>query len=175
METTARRSSPESVRSRAPTRGTERQPFPSPHPEQQQPSPSRATTTLPIPSNNNLPHPGHQQSPPPPIRAERALVTPSVPHPNRGASRETRACVENAGESSPATPGARGQARLRLTLRLARHRATRAQVRPFGLVVLAAHPGSTYIWSTDLSATLVFGGGFSLLLYKCMWWRRLDK
>ena len=31
-----------------------------------------------------------------------------------------------------------------LTLRLARHRATRARVRPFGLVDLAAHPGSTY-------------------------------
>ena len=70
-------SSPESVRSRDPTSGTERPPFPSPHPEQQQPSPSRASTI-------------------PPIRAEIAPVTPSVPHPNRGADRQTRACAKHA-------------------------------------------------------------------------------
>ena len=77
--------------------------------EQQQLSCSRATTAFPTPSNNNLPHPGHQQFPA--VRAERAPVTPSVPHPNRGADHETRACAEIAGESSPATPGARSQAR----------------------------------------------------------------
>ena len=72
----------------------------------------RASTTLPIPGiNNSPPHTGHQQFPP--IRAERAPGTPTVPLPNRGANRETRACAENAGESSPATPGARSQAQLR--------------------------------------------------------------
>ena len=77
----------------APLGETQRQPFPSPYPEQQEPSPSRASTI------------------PPPIRAEIAPVTPSVPLPNRGADRETRACAEHAGGSSPATPGARSQAR----------------------------------------------------------------
>ena len=139
LEATARESLPEPVRSRvlvgASTRWRERQ----------------------------LTGEGIGNSSIPSICAERAPVAPSVPLPNRGACCVARACAENAGESSPATPGARGQARLRLTLRLARHRATRARVRPFGLVDLAAHPGSTYIWSTDLSATLAYEGGFPLL------------
>ena len=60
------RSSPQSVWSRAPTRGTERPPFPSPHPEQQQPNhhskpPTTFAFLLPQPSTT------------PPVNTERRM------------------------------------------------------------------------------------------------------
>ena len=123
-------------RSRDPACGTERPPFPSPHPE-------------------------HQQFPP--IRAEIAPENPSVPQPNRGADQHVPARSTPEGALRPRQ--GHGVRRVTLTLRRARHRATRARVRPLRSRGPGRSPRSHVHLVHGPVCSLAYEGGFSFLYF----------